>query len=213
MTPAQRKELSRPDAPDRPSEPQYREPLESMVNLLEKFKRAHAAVLLRLREVRPTLISGSVDNPTIVDVCWTLEQMSELCEDLRKECDEVSETAGHVVCLSHTVAQVANPLLGDKIKGQLAVGTPDVSMQPKLPKKHEPNEDKEAPKVLTQDYRNLAHDLGVTDEALDNELFHIHWPRLCDYVTRLVQAGRPLPRGIDPASLKAKHVLRIRTKR
>lgn len=158
---------------------------------LTEITLLHRTLFLQLRSTEEAVKTGTLSSETaLVDAAYLMREMSKLLDDTRKEMDQVKDTACRTACLSWTTKQLSDPSIGGTIRGEIAVGTPDIKMVPKFPKKG------------TQEYEAFCTAFGLKREGLDADVFHIHWPHAVEYVSDCIALGKPLPPGIDPATLK-----------
>ena len=166
--------------------------IERLQNELAAIQAAHKSAFLMLRSLESSVLAGAnFTEAQLVDIAFICREVSKLHDDIRKEYNQVMATANRIACLSWTTKQVSDPQVGPTIRGDFATGTPDVKMVPSFPKKGTP------------EYEQFAKALGISDEALRCEVFHIHWPNAVDYVSKCIADGATLPPGIDPKTLKA----------
>lgn len=157
-----------------------------LVTSLDKLQKAYMSSIAPLQQAAAAALEGKVpDERDLVDAMYLMKCMSQLCEDLRKECDRAQRDLAKITCLSWTSKQVADPGLPDKIQGQLARGEPQIKMVAVIPKRG------------TDAYNRICRSLGVPQEVIDAEMYHVHWPSFVEHCSLLLSQGKKLPDGID----------------
>ncbi len=73
----------------------------------------------------------------------------------------------------------------ERIEGELATGTPDVTLQAKLPKQG------------TDEFYQLLDFLKIPRGMAGNSCFKLSWGGMAELVTQLAEDGRPLPPGVE----------------
>lgn len=132
-----------------------------------------------------------------VDAALVLKLLSQLGDDVRKECFSAEKLFAQTTCAVWAQQQLTDPSLPDKIIGEIASGTPDVRIAAQLPHKtREPEQ-----------YAAFARWCGLSDDGIARGIMHPHWPSVSAVVTELMQLGRPLPDGIPPERTFAEYRL------
>lgn len=123
-------------------------------------------------------------NPEMVDMGFLLRELAAKLDEIRKECSARQELIGQIIALS-----VARMLAQDSdadatVRGELAIGMPDIKTCPALPKRGSPN------------YRAFAEWLGIPKEVIDKTLIEFHFPSVTEFLTSHINDSLPDPPGI-----------------
>jgi hypothetical protein len=153
---------------------------------------AHDQLYAQLSKTREEMKPLSPEELT--DIGFICKKMYEQIDDLRKEVQNLQDLAEKLACLKAISEEKV------KIQGQLATGTPDVSMSANLP---HPQKNPEA-------YLALCDYLGFPEVAVQNDLFRIHWPGFKEFFTKLMGEGKPVPPGIELDKTHAHYKLKYR---
>ena len=136
----------------------------------------------------------------MVDILYVMRRCSQYLDDIRKEVDGVNKTIENVCCLLYVHTNANEPEKAGPIRGTMAMGSPRIRMQGAIP-----NKNKEPEK-----YKALLQYFGVSEDSIDKKLFYLHWPNLCEEISRLAAEGKPLPPGMDPSKLYPNYSISIR---
>lgn len=131
------------------------------------------------------LIEGmqSTSLPDMVDATFLLRECAVFCEDLRKEFNRMQELIERTACYMHTQDSIKDPSTPERVRGEFATGTPNVTETASLPK------------AGSEEDLALRAALGLQDSPLTR----IHWPTMNEHLSMLSSEGKPLPPGIDPS--------------
>jgi len=163
---------------------------------LRHIRQTHAvtyARFLKTREFMPTAMPE-----TLADMAICLREISRLADDVRKESNSLREQMERIACARWVQAHLNDPGNADPIRGELAIGTPDVKQMVSLPRRDTP------------EYQQLMGYLGVPAQLLKADLVRPHWPGFTDYVTKLAEEGKPLPPGIPKGKVYSVYRLALR---
>lgn len=122
------------------------------------------------------------------DYAYAFREIYRLADDLRKEAQLNKDLSEKIACLLWVKDGT-----GESIRTEHCTCTPKVRMSAKIPKKsHDP-----------EDYANLMRFLQIPESVWnipdeDFEVVRIHWPGFIEYVSKLLEEGKPLPPGVDP---------------
>lgn len=134
------------------------------------------------------------------DAVYLLKRLVETIEDIRKECNLTIGMIENYVGIIWGFKMQTGQTDKASIHGRVALGVPDTKTVTVVPPKD------------SAEYVMLMHHLGVTDEMLQHDSLHIHWPGLCDYLEKLNRSGKPLPPGIDAKKTHPRNTLTARVR-
>lgn len=160
----------------------------TLVELYAEARRAHAAVLLKLHEVK-TEFAGSGDMAELADAVYALKETEKLAEDVEKETRKLRELAEKLCCAAWLSSD------GDVIRTNYVSATPEVKQT------------METPKPGTEGYAALCAHFGVNPDSP----YRPHWPSMLEVVSADLAAGRPAPPGLNPE--KTWTVFRVATRK
>lgn len=167
--------------------------------LYDKAGKLFAEAVVLLPRFAEAASGGSIpDERDVADGAYLCKMLSEMLDNLRKECDRAQKSASQWACEQHTLAQLAGTAKDDKIRGQLCTATTSISFVPTVPKRG------------TVEYVQACLDLGLSEEALKSDAFHIHWPGFVALCSSRLAAGEPLPAGIDKFTVKTHNGLELK---
>ena len=115
------------------------------------------------------------------DVAFTMYELNKLINDIGVEIRKTQELAETLVCRTW-ISQTND----EPIRTEHCTATPDLKLQPAVPKKGTP------------ELAELLDWLGVKE---NHDAVRIHWPTLCDIVTKRMTEGGSLPKCIDPSNM------------
>lgn len=115
----------------------------------------------------------------LVDLGFLFRELENRFDEERKDAKARKELIGKLIAFN--AMQTAGDV--DTIRGELATGTPDVSMIADLPKKGTP------------EYNMLATALNVPTDAL--QFLRLDWKAITAYVTELMAQGKKVPAGLN----------------
>lgn len=148
--------------------------------------------LLRLKKMyvdlirRIGLLRSAADAYPMEDLCDTacvLREISQVSDDIRKEASLLKDRCEKTAVFKWVKQGLNNPDELGPIKGELAMGTPNIKTMVPVPK---PTRDPEA-------YIAMMLELGVDLSAVEQDLVRPHWPGLVDYLTLRQEQGLPTP--------------------
>jgi len=164
--------------------------LDKLLDDFDTVEREHRLIYETILECQAFAIKNS--NEDVVDMCFTLKNMSKYCDDLRKEMNRVRESLERIVCLRWTQDSL-NQDISDvevTITGKIATAVPTIKTMTSLPHK---DKNPEA-------YVAFMKRIGVSSVALSEGLTIPHWPSVVGYITALAEKGEPLPKELDVSS-------------
>jgi hypothetical protein len=117
------------------------------------------------------------------DHAFALKEMDKLLKDIGVEVRRRLELAESVVGVTWMQGSDAEP-----VRTEHCTATVNLKMQPSVPKRGTP------------EYAAFMKWLGY-GEGPHLDAIRLHWPTICDIVTKNVEEGKPLPPGITPETL------------
>jgi len=163
---------------------------------LEALTKLHADLYEAFVSVRKTATTQDLEK--LVDAACILRDIEKLGDDLRTESKMLAYLIAKLVCMQWAVLNTGKP-----IRGTLCSASPQVRQMAVVPNV---NRDPDG-------YRRLMKFLGCPDERIDDGVFHIHWPKLVDYITDRLANGLPMPEGVDTSKTYDIYSLVIRKNR
>lgn len=126
-----------------------------------------------------------LDDTEKVDVGFLCREFENELDEMRKEVKARKETIGRLIALIVTRESLENPERArGNMRGSLAIAVPDVQMRPRMPKKGTP------------EWKQLCRTFGLSEEAIEAELFSPHWVHFSEHLTDLAAKGEPIPDGL-----------------
>ena len=164
-------------------------------NWIKWASEVHNTLYTEIADTREEMKTKSPEELT--DIGFICKKMYEQIDDIRKEVDRLKEFAEKLACLKAVTEEKMT------LRGNLATGTPDVSMSANLP---HPRKNPEA-------YQALCDYFGIPDGMVQNDLFRFHWPSFKEFFTKLMSEGKPVPPGIELDKTHAHYKLKYREKK
>jgi len=142
-------------------------------------------------------------NPVeLADMAFALREMSKLFKDMEKDTRILGELAEKMACLKWMVAGGDE----DNIKTDYCTATPDMKHIAAIPKREK---DPEA-------FAALMKHFNIPESAFpgeDEDIVRPHWPGVVSALSKAMQEGKPLPKGIDPTKTYPHYRLTIRKRK
>lgn len=154
--------------------------------------------ILSLRE-KIVQVKDGPSNEDLTNLVYITKKTSELCDDLRKELNELDGLAGKIVCAKWMKANANDVSAAQPIRATVATGTPDLGQIAAIPK----------PKSDPEGYSKLLTFLGVPDDKHESGMIRVHWPSFQKHCNELASQGKPLPPGIDPSKTYPDYKLKV----
>lgn len=152
-----------------------------------QLNKSYTTAYEALLRTRPQVTE--LPKEVLVDVALLLRTISKMCDDCRKECNAIQELCEKIACVQWVQSSMNDTSNAEPvIRGRLARGSPDVKPATTLP----------TPNTNPEGFFELMRSIGAV-RAARQDLVRPHWPGLTKYVGALVEKGKPLPKGIDPA--------------
>jgi len=139
------------------------------------YMEAQQAALQLLRGVQETPLSD------LADIGYLLRGTSEICDDLRKECNAKLELVGETISKTQITALLEGDLTEDtvNVRGELCTACPDTKMMISPPSPNSP------------EFSVLCEFLGIPPEARGTISFS--YKRLSEAISQAIEEGRPYP--------------------
>ena len=127
--------------------------------------------------------SKQLSSEELCDFGFICRELEKLFDELRKEVKARKELCGNIIAYRLTQASLTDPSLKMQVKGQFATGTPDVKMQAALPKKQ------------SVEYYQITDFLGVPRDVAEKGVLKLDWKSVIEFCTKLINDGKPIPKG------------------
>lgn len=173
--------------------------LELRAELTELHKKIFSLTVQLEADIKNPSLAMTVEEHC--DNSWVFEKLSELIKDLNTTINGMSEMSQQVAAMKQITAHI-NSESCPPIKGELATGTPNVKSRVKLP----------TLKGDRENYLKMMQYFGVSEDTAISDIFRLHWPKMCEYISERASRGLPLPPGLD-ARIYPIYSLSLRTKR
>ncbi len=170
------------------------------VSLYEAFIAAHADLYLPLKRLRERM-QRTNDMHELVDTVLVLREMYKYADDLRKEIQRTRDVCERITCVIWAKGTDAEP-----IRTAYVTASPDIKYMASIPKR----------KTDPEKYAALMNFLGIPDQlwrTTGPEVVRAHWPGFVDYVSARMEAGLPLPDGLDVEKTYPVYKLTLRRKK
>ncbi len=163
---------------------------ETMLTRWAQARELHVQTFEDILSLREQIVAteNGPSNEDLTNLVYITKKTSELCDDLRKELNELESLAGKIVCAKWMKANVNDMSAAQPIRAKVATGTPDLGQIAAIPK----------PKSDPKDYSKLLTFLGVPKDKHESGMIRVHWPSFQKHCNELASKGQPLPPGIDP---------------
>lgn len=155
--------------------------------LVEQLRLAHHNLYDHISQLGDKLkLAGSFDNQDLTDIGFLLRAAEERCEETRKDVKARKDIANKTLCEALISEYTQRPdLATGGSEGTLATGTPDVKYQVNPPDPDKPGS------------AAFYKWLGFENSAKYGGLVKVSWTEMTKLITGLLEAGSPLPPGID----------------
>lgn len=138
------------------------------------------------------------DMDELADVTYAMKQSEKFLKDLSSTLKKQRENLERIACLLWVKRNVADP-----IKTDYVTATPNLKTMASLPtKKGDP-----------EGYAALLKWLGIREDVSEDDAVRPHWPGMVEYLTKLMEEGKPLPPGIDPGKTYPMYTLSHRKRK
>ena len=133
-----------------------------------------------------------------LDLIYVLRETSKQLDDLRKEANGVEAIMINIACLLYLTKGGRTP-----IRGKLAVGSPNVKMNARIPHM------KRNPEEFAALMKYFKIPIGPVEEGI----LKPYWPSMMEHFSKCAEEGRPLPPGVDPSSQYPEYKMRVSHKK
>ena len=154
----------------------------------QSLERMYPAIYSDLSRLETLAKSSDLTQGDRADAAYAMREISRVVADIRKEADRIKRLLDQVMCVVWTTNCETDDSTPRSIHGEVAIATPNVKMGVTLPTK---NTDPE-------NYRTLMQHFGFSDELIEADAVRTHWPGMVQYMTNLMEEGKPLPPGVRP---------------
>lgn len=157
-----------------------------MLLLEEEIRAVHHRHLSFLQAVTARLSKNEYSKVAMVDLGFLCREIEELTEDWRKDCKARKELFSKVLAFQVITHATAKPdEADDSVRGQLATGTVNSEVQPKLPKRGDP------------DFERVLEYFGLPKSLAETGVVKLDWEAARRHVTELIASGKTPPPGLD----------------
>jgi hypothetical protein len=164
------------------------------VMLFKTAKKFHGdlyQMMGKLRRDAATTPTTKQGMGNLADMSYALKQTVKLCEDTRKELNQVIEAIEKVCCVIHTQIQEPGP-----IKTEFVSATPKVKMSASLP---HPIRNKEKFEALMKAL-NIEDRLWNVPEG-EKPAIALNFLGFSELISSYLREGKPLPPGIEQETM------------
>lgn len=156
---------------------------------------------LLLGDILPKIRAGQYTSADLCDLGFLFRETARMSDELRKELQAKQELAGMVLAQRMTVATLNDPDADLTVRGELSVGTPNVSQQGAPPKRG------------TEEYFQLCRFFGFPEDAIRRGVVTFSYNGLMDVLTEMASEGKNPPPGIVKTYPKYTTVFRKRNEK
>jgi hypothetical protein len=161
-------------------------------------RKVHADLYTELNVLREAVLKCA-DVNEIADAAYVLRETEKFFKDLEKEARLLREHIERMACIIWVQAGDPAP-----IRTEYCSAKPDVKMMVSLPKR------KQDPAGYAELMTGLGIPRGLWDIPSEQHApIEPHWPGMIDYVSSLMEQGKPLPGGLDPTKTYSIYKLQI----
>lgn len=173
---------------------------DDLLGMMKKFEEFNDFFLKyygELSAIRDNIKKNKYPLKELIDFIYVIRTTSEMFNDLRKEASGVEVSMINVACLLYLSRGKDGPIRGD-----LATGTPNVTMSAKIPSlKKDPD-----------NFIKLMEYFGIPASPIKEGILKPYWPGLCEHISKCATEGKPLPPGIQKDSQYPVYKMQIRNK-
>jgi len=150
--------------------------------LIREFGDLHHELMLELGNITAKLKKREYSKEELCDIGFLCRELERSFDDWRKDCKARRELAEKVLAYS-VMMESLDGEADDVVRGKLARAVCDVKKEAIIPKRG------------TDEFYSLMEHFGVTGEA--TEVLKFDWKRMAEFVTKLAEEGKEVPKGID----------------
>ena len=160
--------------------------IEALQEHLAKVQEVHTEALLLLAEISPKVKKRSEATiEELNDIGFLCRELGNLYDEMRKDANAHQDLVGKTIAYIRITETMNDENPDLTVRSNLATGTPKVRARTKTAKRGTP------------EYEALCRHFGVSEEAAQAGVFSAHYVHMGEYVSDLVEAGQPLPPGIE----------------
>ena len=163
------------------------EQIKAAKGLRDEIVAYHKEVYDFIAVTHESVTKMKISMEDLTDMGYLCREMEKYFDELRKEVRSRKELIGKLLAF-HVARQSLNEAAGIEvtIKGELATGTPDVKLMPKVPESG------------TDEFRECMEYLGVSSSQLDEsgDCLRLSFKGMQALVTKLAEEGKPMPPGV-----------------
>ena len=149
--------------------------MEELERLDTELTELCAAYYDRVNDLFERVRAKALTNAELTDVGYLCRKHERILDEWRKDCKARQEMCGHLIAWN--IASSPEGQDGDLVRGRLARAKVTMSMLPVMPKKDTP------------EYVSLLAHFGV-----HSEYARLSWQMVKEYITRLKEEGKDLPK-------------------
>jgi len=171
--------------------PKEKEEMHLLTEKTLRFKERMDGVHKELYELMAEIDSAAKERvirpePDMVDIGFLCRETETVFDEMRKEVKARKELLGKIISVWHTEGVMKGEITKESAQGILATGSPDVSQQPKIPKRGTP------------EFLALMKFLGVSEELSSGERppIQFDWNGMGVLMGERARQGLPVPPGI-----------------
>jgi len=157
--------------------------IKEFVDVKEEVHLLYNLVYGFLSKNNEQLKSKKLSNGELCDFGFICRELENIFDELRKEVKARKELCGQIIAYRLIQAQLQDPSIKMQVQGQFATGTPDVKMQAALPKKD------------TEEYYQVTDYFNIPREVAETGILRLDWKVCSEFLTRLMNEGKPIPKG------------------
>lgn len=162
--------------------------------MLEAFSKIHT----QLGPVQDDHVKKTPNIQELADWAYALSECEKMLDRLRKDAKAAKEMAEKICCLLYTKLGEGGP-----IRTEHVTATPRVKFMASIPKQS----------TNPEAFARLMEHLGIPREMWEKDVVRPHWPGFTDFFTECLEAGKPLPPGIDPDKTYPLYALTLRKRK
>lgn len=178
--------------------------LKCAVEIFKVARETHADLYQLVCELRRELCPANGGKPIgdLVDTSYALREALRYLDDIGKELRQLKELAEKMTCLLWVQS-----IEGGSVYTEHCTALPKVAMIASIPKRST------APALHARMMTSLNVPINLWIDQDIEEIVRVHWPGFVSHITRLAQAGKPLPDGIDIEKTYPRYSVTVRRKK
>ena len=153
-------------------------------HLVDTAKRCVDTIESQLHEANMHLTplleaAKNQDMEDLADCGFLMREMADTLDDLRKECNARKDIISTILAVRMTRDFLDGASTEMITRGELASATPDVKVEPMIPK------------AGTPEYASMCKALGVSQEMIETGVLKPHYKHLSTWLTERVEKALP----------------------